>query len=259
MSEMTQIDEGGPGPLGRRRLLAGAGAGLAALALAGCGGEQAAAQAATSGGSDVPERDDATALTWKQARKRLEEGNTRFVAGKAAHPDQGSARRLELHDSGQKPFVCVLSCADSRVPPELVFDQGLGDLFVVRSAGQVVDRAVLGTLQFGVAEFKTALLVVLGHSKCGAVKATVEVLEKKSAASGTEVDALVAAITPAVTEAHELGAAAGDLLSVAIGNNVERVVDQLSDAKVLGAAVKARKLKILGAVYELDTGEVSFV
>jgi carbonic anhydrase len=141
----------------------------------------------------------------------------------------------------------------------MVFDQGFGDLFVVRSAGQVIDDAVLGTLQFGVAEFKTPLLVVLGHSKCGAVKATIEAVEKKKAATGTAVDALVSAIAPSVHEAVELGAKEADLLPVAVDNNVERVVRQLTAAKLLSVEVKSRRLKILGAVYDLATGEVSFM
>lgn len=240
----------------RRGLLTLAGAGVLTASLAACGKDAPAPKASKA---SVAERDDAETLTWKAARKRLEEGNERFVEGQSAHPDQTSARRKKLNTAGQKPYVSILSCADSRVPPEVVFDQGLGDLFVVRSAGQVVDSAVLGTLQFGVAEFATPLLVVLGHSKCGAVKATIEAIEKKSPASGTDIDALVAAITPSVEEAEELGATKEDLLPVAIDSNVERVVEQLAQAKVLSVAVKSRKLKIIGAVYELGTGEVSFL
>lgn len=240
----------------RRRLLTMTGAGLVTAALAGCGKDDGAK--ATAKAAVVAERDDANALTWKEARKRLEEGNARFVEGRSAHPDQSAARRKKLGTAGQKPYVSVLSCADSRVPPEVVFDQGLGDLFVVRSAGQVVDGAVLGTLQFGVTEFGIPLLVVLGHSKCGAVKATIEALEKKTAASGTDIDGLVAAITPSVHEAEELGATKEDLLPVAIDNNVERVVEQLTQAKILNLAVKSRRLRVLGAIYDLGTGEVSF-
>lgn len=243
---------------GRRRVVTALGTGLVATVLAGCGSSSSAAKATTKT-AGVAERNDATELTWKQARKRLEDGNLRFAAGRSAHPDASASRRKKLSSAGQKPFVSVLSCADSRVPPEAVFDQGLGDLFVVRSAGQVLDDAVLGTLQFGVAEFKTPLLVVLGHSKCGAVKATIEAIEKKSPASGTSIDALVAAITPAVHEAEEQGAKEAELLPVAIDNNVERVVEQLTGAKILAVAVKSRKLKILGAVYDLATGEVSFL
>jgi carbonic anhydrase len=237
-------------------VLAVAGTTLLAGALAACGGKESSGKSTAK--AVVAERNDETELTWKEARKRLEEGNARFVAGQAAHPDQSSARRKKLNTAGQKPYASVLACADSRVPPEVVFDQGLGDLFVVRSAGQVLDSAVLGTIQFGVEEFRTPLLVVLGHTKCGAVKATVEAIEKKAPASGTAVDALVTAIAPAVHEAVEMGASQADLLSVAVDNNVERIVGQLMDAKILNRTVKSRKLKIVGAIYDLATGEVSF-
>ncbi|HEX2805535.1 MAG TPA: carbonic anhydrase, partial [Kineosporiaceae bacterium] len=222
----------------------------------GCGGKELAGPAAKA---SIPERDDSEAVTVKEARLLLEEGNLRFSTGKPAHPDQGPSRRRRIGSGGQKPFVSVLSCADSRVPPELIFDQGLGDLFVVRSAGQVVDRAVLGTLQFGVAEFGTPLLVVLGHTMCGAVKATIEAKEKKTPASGTDIDTLVRAILPSVNEAEELGADEKELVTVAVGHNIERVVEQLRRSKVLALAVKARKLKILGALCDIATGEVEFV
>jgi carbonic anhydrase len=241
----------------RRGLLTLAGTTLVAASLAACGGDEPTAK--TTAAAKIADRNDANVLTWKSARKRLEDGNLRFTTGKSAHPDQSSSRRKKLNANGQKPYVSVLSCADSRVPPEVVFDQGLGDLFVVRSAGQVVDNAVLGTLQFGVAEFATPLIVVLGHSKCGAVKATIEAIEKKSPASGTDIDGLVAAITPSVQEAEEQGATKTDLLTVSIDNNVERVVAELSEAKILAVGVKKRTLKILGAVYDLATGEVSFI
>jgi carbonic anhydrase len=206
----------------------------------------------------VPERDDEEKVSTKEARKRLVEGNERFVHGSAAHPDQSVTRRRALRE-GQHPFAAVLSCADSRVAPELLFDQGLGDLFTVRSAGQVVDHAVLGSLQYGVAELGTPLLVVLGHSKCGAVKATVEAVEKKSKPSGTDIDALVAAIRPSVAEAEELGATEKNILSVSIDLNVERIVEQLKAAPVLSAASKTRKVKIVGATYDIATGEVEWL
>jgi carbonic anhydrase len=253
-----RADTGSGVNFGRRGVLAAAGTGLLASALAACGGSEGADKATAKVGQ-VADRNDNAVLTWKQARERLETGNARFLVGKSAHPDQSASRRKRLNTDGQKPYVCVLSCADSRVPPEVIFDQGLGDLFVVRSAGQVMDQAVLGTLQFGVEEFKTPLLVVLGHSKCGAVKATIEALEKKSPPSGTAVDVLITAITPAVREAEELGAKPDELLAVSIDNNVERVVQQLSDAKTLSVAVKSRKLKVIGAFYDILTGEVSFL
>jgi len=239
---------------GRRGVLSVLGGILLTGALTGCKGQDAVAAAPTA----LPDRKDSAELTWKDARKILEDGNARFVEGKVGHPDQGMVRRKQLGSDGQAPFACVLACADSRVPPELVFDQGLGDLFVVRSAGQVLDRAVLGTLQFGVTEFKTPLLVVLGHTRCNALQTTIEALKKQAKPRGTDVDTLVTALAPAVHEAEELGAKGDDVLTVAVDDNVDRVVGQLNTAKVIAVAVKSRKLKILGATYDLETGEVTF-
>jgi len=217
------------------------------------------ATAVSAGAADAAaERADDEKLTSRQALARLAAGNARFVAGTAVHPDQSVDRRAALRE-GQHPFATVLACADSRVAPELLFDQGLGDLFVVRSAGQVVDHAVLGSLQYGVGELETPLLVVLGHSRCGAVKATVEAIEKHAKATGTDIDALVAAIRPAVEEAEELGASEKNLLSVSIDMNVERVVENLKTAPVLAAAAKLRKVKIVGATYDVATGQVEWL
>jgi carbonic anhydrase len=252
MSDAASLAVGGQ--LDRRRLLTLAGSGLVLASLAACGKKAAPVAAPAL----IPERDDAEELPPKEARKRLQEGNERFVLGKSQHPDQSLTRRKALGE-GQAPFAAVLSCADSRVPPEVVFDQGLGDLFVVRSAGQVLDDAVLGSLQFGVGELKTPLLVVLGHSGCGAIKATIEAVTKKSPPSGTGIDALVAALKPAVKDAEEGGAEGEEaLVAAAVANNVDNVVEQLKTAKVIENAIKAGKLRIQGAIYEIDTGEVIF-
>jgi carbonic anhydrase len=189
------------------------------------------------------------------ALARMTAGNARFVAGTPTHPGQTKDRRSELAGR-QHPFALVLSCADSRVPPELVFDQGLGDLFVVRSAGQVVDRAVLGSIQYAVAVLKTPLLVVLGHRKCGAVQATMDAVANRSAPSGTDIDALVAAIRPAVEAAEEDGS--GDLLDRSVGKNVDRILEQLQAAEVLAPAVESKELVVVGAVYDLASGAVHF-
>ena len=171
-------------------------------------------------------------------------------------PDQDIAYRTALA-AGQHPFAAILSCADSRVPPEIVFDQGLGDLFVARTAGQVVDHAVLGSIQYGIAELKIPLLVVLGHEKCGAVKATIEAVEKKSAASGTDIDALVAAIKPAVEEEEE--AAAADLVDAVVRRNATNIVAALGKKPILSDAVAAGSLQIVAARYDLDAGTVEFL
>lgn len=205
-----------------------------------------------------PVRDDEEKLSAREGQERLEAGNARYVAGESAHPDQSIDRRSSVAAT-QAPFAAILSCADSRVPPEVIFDQGLGDLFVVRSAGQVIDHAVLGSLQYGVEHLETPLLVVLGHSGCGAVKATVEAIEKKSKPSGTDIDALVNAIRPAVLEAEEIGASEKNLVSVSIDINVERIVEHLKSVAVLNEASTLRKVKIVGAVYSLDTGQVNWL
>jgi carbonic anhydrase len=204
------------------------------------------------------ERDDEENLSGREARERLEVGNARYVAGLPLHPDQSLLRRTGLA-KGQHPFAAVLSCADSRVPPEVLFDQGLGDLFVVRSAGQVVDRAVMGSLQYGVEHLETPLLVVLGHSQCGAVKATVEAVRTKGKPSGTDIDALVEAITPAVHEAEEIGADEESLVSVSIDINVERIVESLKEAPLIGEGARMRTVKVVGAVYDLKSGHVDWL
>ncbi|MBK6874255.1 MAG: carbonic anhydrase [Kineosporiaceae bacterium] len=206
----------------------------------------------------VADRNDADAPSTKQARELLEEGNHRFVAGTPEHPDQTAARRT-IVATGQHPFAAILSCADSRVPPEVLFDQGLGDLFVVRSAGQVVDKAVLGSLQYGAEHLKTPLIVVLGHTACGAVKATIEAVETKAKPSGTAIDDLVTAIKPAVVEAEEVGAEGEEMVEAAIGINVERVVEALKADALLGEFVAKRELKVVGAIYSLTTGEVEWL
>jgi carbonic anhydrase len=245
----------------RRAILRLGGGVLLGAALAACGSSKdsgdtgaGAAAAPTATANDLG-RLDTQAFTPTMALDRLKEGNTRFVAGSSTHPDQSGARRAALA-AGQHPFAQILACADSRVSPELVFDQGLGDIFVTRSAGQVIDHAVLGTVQFGVGELKTPLVVVLGHRKCGAVKATVEAIEKKVAASGTDIDALVAAIRPAVEKAE--ATKPSGVLDAAIEFNVANEVARLSAAPVLSGALKEGKLQVVGAVYDVSTGTVTF-
>src|SRR5512139_387673 len=113
-------------------------------------------------------------LTPDQALTHLLRGNERFIAGWPDHPNQSARRRREVSDAGQQPYAIILSCADSRVPPEIIFDQGLGDVFVIRVAGNVLDDVILGTIEYAVEHMHTPLVMVLGHDKCGAVTAAVE-------------------------------------------------------------------------------------
>lgn len=237
----------------RRGLLSAAGLTAVAGTLAACGGAKESVGAAES------ERDDEEKLSAAEALELLKEGNERFAGGEVIHPD-ASKRRRSFLGTGQHPFAAILSCADSRVPPELVFDQGLGDLFVMRSAGQVLDDAILGTLEYGVEHLHVPLVVVLGHSACGAVKATIETIETKAGASGTHIDALVAAITPAVEEAEE--SADSDkalLLTKSIEINVERLVAALKKNTIVAEAEEKAGVAVVGAVYQLASGRVEWI
>ncbi len=188
-------------------------------------------------------------LTPDQALTQLQRGNERFVAGWPDHPNPSARRRHEVSDGGQQPFAVVLSCADSRVPPEVIFDQGLGDLFVVRVAGNIVDDAILGTIEYAVEHLHVPLVMVLGHDKCGAVTAAVN-----GANEHNHVQSLIDALQPAVQAAK---AQAGDALSNAIDVNVQRMVAALRASEpVLAPARTTGHIQIVGARYNLDTGEV---
>jgi carbonic anhydrase len=186
-----------------------------------------------------------------EALNRLLEGNRRFAANKIIAPNRSEARRYEIV-TGQHPFAIILGCVDSRVPPELIFDQGLGDLFVIRSAGQVTDDAILGSIEFGVAELGIPLIMVLGHTKCGAVTATIETLEKKLPVAGA-IGTLVENIKPAVERASGHGE---EFIDQAARMNVALVINRLKESPILSAAIDEGKTRIVGAFYDLSTGLV---
>ncbi len=186
-----------------------------------------------------------------QALQFLMEGNKRYIAGKPKYPHHAVARRLEVA-KGQMPFAIVLGCADSRVPPELIFDQGLGDLFVIRVAGNVSDPLVLGSIEFAVEEFHSPLIVVLGHSKCGAVTATV-----KGGDAPGQVASIVKLVEPAV---QKVRGQAGDLVDNAVRANARLVAAQLqSSSERLAREVHEARLKIVAACYGLESGAVELL
>ncbi len=186
-----------------------------------------------------------------QSLRILQEGNERYVAARLSHPNQNAARRTEVA-AGQHPIAAVLSCADSRVPPELIFDRGLGDLFVVRVAGNIADDAILGSLEYAAEHLHVPLIVVLGHQKCGAVSAAVAGGRTK-----THIDSLIDAINPAVAAVK---GKSGDVLDNAVRANVLRVTEQLkSDPSILAGEVREGKLKIVGGVYSLETGKITLL
>ena len=224
----------------RRDFLKASGLSAVSLALAACSPAQVPTEGAVSNADE--------------ALQRLREGNERYVANKSTDLNESQSRRMELAQR-QNPFATIFSCVDSRVPPELVFDRGLGDLFVIRTAGHVIDNAVLGSLEYGVAELKIPLLMVLGHEKCGAVKATVEAVEKNVTAEA-EINWLVDGIRPAV---EEVKAQPGDLLDNAVKANVMLTVERLKGSAILSEALEKSELRIVGGRYDLDTGMVDII
>jgi carbonic anhydrase len=189
------------------------------------------------------------------ALKLLVEGNLRFQRGESIHPNQDSERRT-LVAAGQQPFAIIFGCSDSRESPELVFDRGLGDLFVARTAGHVLDYATLGSIEYGVAELHIPLIVVLGHERCGAVKATIETLEAKAKAPGS-IAALVRSIAPAAEAAQGEG---NEKLEHAIRLNTQNTARRLYNlSAIIRAAVQNGTLKIVGGRYDLDSGAMTLV
>ena len=182
------------------------------------------------------------------AMKKLLAGNQRFVSETYNRGDIGLARRAEI-SKGQHPFAIIVNCSDSRVAPEMIFDQGLGDLFVVRTAGNTVDDIAIGSVEYAVEHLGVRLVLVLGHEDCGAVKAAVG----GGKAEG-HIDAIVQAIKPAVAIAKKKP---GDLLSNAIAQNVDLVVERLQTSQpILKHALQIGKVKIVGGVYSLKDGSV---
>jgi len=187
---------------------------------------------------------------------RLIEGNQRFMKGQTSLLTRRRPEEFAALAEGQAPSAIVVACADSRVAPELLFDQGIGDLFVVRVAGNVVSGAgpiVKGSIEFAVAELGARLIMVLGHSQCGAVKAATAHIEARDALPGS-IGPLVEIIRPAVARAE---GRSGDKLTNVIRANVEKCVETLKGLDpILSKFVKAGELKVVGATYELRTGKV---
>lgn len=189
-----------------------------------------------------------------EALKALTDGNARYVGGKAVHPNQDATRRTTVA-KGQNPFVTVLTCSDSRVPVELLFDQGIGDTFVIRVAGNVADTDEIGTIEYGVGHLHTPLLVVMGHSSCGAVKAVLE-----GAQVHGSIPKLVDNIAPAAAKAKESNLTGVALTGEAVKQNVWQSMDDVfKRSSEVRDLVKAKKLQVLGAVYDLESGEVTWI
>ena len=197
------------------------------------------------------QKTSADTVTPDEALRLLKVGNERFRTAHLAHPHQSVERRVEILQ-GQYPFAQVLSCSDSRVVPEIIFDEGLGDLFVTRVAGNIVDDAVKGTLEYGAEHLGVSLIVVLGHRNCGAVTAAVHAEEVHD-----HIVSLMDSIFPAVVATRGL---AGDPVDNAVRANVIRSVNLLRNSwPTLHSMSQSGRVRIVGAVYDLKTGTVDWL
>jgi carbonic anhydrase len=195
--------------------------------------------------------DSGSILTPHAALAYLLEGNRRFADGRPQHPRADRIRRGEL-TKGQQPFAAVIGCSDSRVPPEIVFDQGMGDLFVVRTAGNVLDDIVMASVEYAVDHLRVKLVLVLGHTKCGAVTAACG-----TGAHAGHLPALLAALKPAVDAARIRG---GDPVAQAVVENARRGAETLAQkSEIVRAAANAGTLRMAAAKYDLESGLVEIL
>lgn len=229
--------------LPRRGFLAFAAAGAAATATSILGTRAFAAGATTS-------------VTADEALARLKSGNEKFVSS----PQLGAADLTKQRGAiakAQTPWASIVGCADSRMPPELVFGGvGLGELFVARNAGNMADTATMGTIEYGAAELGIPLIIVLGHQRCGAVAAACSVVEKHAKFPGS-IGPMVAAIVPAARMVYRKP---GDFVDNAVRENAKRTATKIAtDSKIVSGLVKANKVKVLAAYYNLDSGKVEYL
>jgi carbonic anhydrase len=192
-----------------------------------------------------------------ESLRLLKEGNARYVGGKLKHPHQDRARRALTAAQGQHPLATVLTCSDSRVPAEIIFDQGIGDIFVVRVVGNVAATDEVGSMEYAVDQRGAPLLVVLGHTQCGAVGAVLDDTKLPP-----NIANLLGPIKPAVDKAREANpqAAKAELLKAAITGNVwQAVEDMLRLSPIIREKVREGKAQVVGALYDIDSGQVQWL
>jgi carbonic anhydrase len=238
------------GFVGRRDFLRLAGVGVGGLAVTATGSLLWTPQQAIAQQPSAPAKKPQP-VSSNEALKRMLEGNNRFVEGKRQAPNQ-SKLRLQETAVAQYPFASILGCADSRVPAEIVFDQGLGDLFVVRVAGNVASQTAIGSLEFASAVLGSQLIVVLGHKKCGAVSAAI-----KGDPLPGRIGIFVEEIKPAV---EKVRLKTGDIQENAVIANVQYQAAKLAESStILAGLIKEGKLKIVGGAYDLATGKITIL
>jgi carbonic anhydrase len=237
-----------------RTRLSFAALGCALLAVPGWANEPAKSDAATADTASADAHGPSANKgrpTPEQALQQLIDGNARFVAGHPEHPNQSVARRVEVA-AGQTPFAVIVTCSDSRVAPELYFDQGLGDLFVIRDAGNTLNDHVIGSIEYAVEHLKSSIVIVVGHEKCGAVAAAVA-----GGKNPGRIPTIVEAIRPAVLETRNQ---AGDKTDNAVRGNARRVAKALAaTGPILSHAVLSGEIKIFAARYDLTSGRVELL
>jgi carbonic anhydrase len=197
----------------------------------------------------------------QQSLQRLKDGNLRFASNvRGSDAFLSHTRRVEL-TTGQQPFAIILGCSDSRVPAEIVFDQGLGDLFVIRVAGNIVAPSQVGSVEFAAARYGTRLVVVLGHSQCGAILATIEELRMPTDKQSGNLHAIVDRVRPSIERllSSEVAHDPDELVRLAVRANIQASVDHLRHgSRVLEQLIQGDGLLVVGAEYSLETGVVEF-
>jgi carbonic anhydrase len=213
--------------------------------------------AQTTGKTETKGREAEVSVRAEEAIRKLVEGNRRSTRHHRVHPHESVQRRVKLAREGQRPLAMILSCSDSRVPPEIVFDEGLGDLFVIRNAGHIVDDAVLGSIEYAAEHLGVKLLVVLGHEQCGAVRAAIE---NHCSAHLRNVIDLIRPTVEAVEASQPADLPLAQLADLVLREYLARSVRELeANPPVIEKLVAARELQIVAGIYQIATGRVEFL
>jgi carbonic anhydrase len=223
---------------------------LSLMALSGCG----KIDVSSSSSNQVFERNEVK--NSEEAIDLLKKGNERFVNNSLLNDNFSQEKKEDLLSNGQHPYAVILSCSDSRVPPELIFDQGLGDLFIIRNAGNVLDEVTLGSVEYGAEHLNIPLIVVLGHENCGAVKAAVESKDEDKLEGN--IASIVEKIKVPLKEVNNSSIEENELCKLCEDENIKNSVKIIKDDPIIKELEEKGVTKVIGAKYDLDTGKVIF-